>query len=101
MATLYDEVALLTSEALDGTNVADGGDPLPLSYSPAGTDGPLEEHPAIDGIAWSDVCDFTLTEAATFVGFLRSGVVHHTEPLPNPVGPGPVPYVNGIGPSAL
>ena len=100
-ATLYDEVALLTSEGLDGTNVADGGDPLPLTYGAAGAAGPTEESPAIDGIAWSGVNSFDLDEAATYVGLLRGGVVHFTERLPNPVGPGPVPYVHGIGPGAV
>ena len=100
MATLYDEVALLTSEGLDGSNVADGGDPVALTYSPAGDAGPLSDHPAIDGVAWSGVCTFTLVDVASHVGFLRSGVVHRTERLPHVVGPGSVPYVHGIGPSA-
>lgn len=100
MATLYDEVAFLTSDALDGANIAGGGDPLPLTYTAGGVPGPLSEHAAVDGIAWSGVNDFTLSEQATFVGFLRGGVVHLTEPLPHPVGPGPVPYVHGIGPGA-
>lgn len=100
-ADLYDEVAMLTSEGLDGTNVAAGGDPLPLTYTAAGTEGPLGEHPAVDGIAWSTVNSFDLDEAASHVGFLRGGVVHNTKPLPNGgVGPGPVPYVDGIGPMA-
>lgn len=100
MATLYDEVALLTSEALDLAHVAAGGDPLPLTYTPAGDEGPTSECPAIDGIAWSTVNDFTLSGTASHVGFLRGGVVQLTEPLPNLVGPGPIPYVHGIGPSA-
>lgn len=100
MATLYDEVALLTSDALDLANVADGGDPLALTYTAAGVAGPTADHAAIDGIAWSTVNAFTLTGVATHVGLLRSGVVHHTEPLPRPVGPGSVPFVHGVGPSA-
>ena len=101
MATLYDEVALLTGEALDLSAVAAGGDPLPLTYTPAGDEGPTSDCPAVDGVAWSDVCDFTLSEAASWVGFLRGGVVQLTEPLPSAVGPGVVPYVHGIGPGAV
>lgn len=101
MATLYDEVALLTSDALDLAHVAVGGDPVALTYNAAGADGPTSECPGVDGIAWSDVCDFTLTEEASFVGFLRAGVLHNTQALPNPVGPGSVPYVHGIGPGAV
>ena len=101
MATLYDEVALLTSESLDGDNIADGGDPLPLTYGDAGDAGPLADHVAVDGIAWSGINAFTLAEVATHVGFLRGGIVHNTRPLPSGgVGPGSVPYVHGIGPSA-
>jgi len=102
MATLYDEVALLNSESLDGSNVVAGGAAQALSYSAAGVAGPSgRDTPALDGIAWSAVVPFTLTEVATFVGFLRGGVVQLTERLPNPVGPGSVPYVHGIGPLAL
>lgn len=101
MATLYDEVALLSSEGLDGTNVVAGGDPLAITYGTAGAAGPTEETPAVDGIAWSSVAAFELTGVATFVGLLRGGVVHHTERLPHPVGPGSVPYVHGIGPGAV
>lgn len=100
MATLYDEVALLTSDALDGSNVAPGGGAQSLTYTAAGAPGPSSDHAAIDGIAWSGVNAFTLSGVATHVGLLRAGVVHHTERLPRPVGPGSVPYVHGIGPSA-
>jgi hypothetical protein len=100
-ATLYDEVAMLTSEGLDGLNVADGGDPLPLTYGAGGAAGPTDEAPAVDGIAWSGVNVFDLVEAASYVGLLRGGVVHFTEKLQSPVGPGPVSYVHGIGPGAV
>lgn len=102
MATLYDEVAMLSSEDLGGANVVGGGDPLPLTYGVAGVAGPAgDDTPALDGIAWSSPVAFSLTEVATFVGFLRGGVVHHTEKLPIPMGPGSPPYVHGIGPLAL
>lgn len=100
MATLYDEVVMLNSEGLDGTNVVTGGDALPLTYSAAGTEGPTEETPAIDGIAWSGVNAFELDDVATYVGLRRDGVTHRTERLPHPVGPGSVPYIHGIGPMA-
>ena len=102
MATLYEEVAMLTSEELGGANFAGGGDPLPLAYGGGGVAGPSgSDTPALDGINWSGVNPFNLTEVATHVGLLRGGVVQLTERLPNPVGPGSVPYVHGIGPLAL
>lgn len=99
-AGLYDEVCLMTVESLDLADVAGGGDPVALTYGVAGEEGPTAECPAIDGIAWSVVTPFTLSEAAPFMGLLRGGVLHDSRPLPNAVGPGPVPFVHGIGPSA-
>lgn len=100
-AELYDEVVLLTAEDLDLSNVADGGDPQSITYGAAGDEGPTSDTPAVDGIAWSDVVPFTLGEPATFVGLLRSGVLHYTEALSSPVGPGSVPFIHGIGPGAV
>ena len=99
-ASMYTHVALLTSEELGGANVADGGAARTVSYGDAGDEGPTSDHAAIDGIAWSGVVNFTLTEPATHVGLIRGGVVHLTDPLPTAVGPGDVPFVHGIGPSA-
>ena len=101
VAALYDEVALLTSDALDGSNVADGGTAQTVTYTAGGAAGPMSEHAAIDGIAWSGVNAFTLTEAATHVGLLVGSVVYRTEALPSPVGPGVVPFVHGVGPAGL
>jgi hypothetical protein len=101
VAALYVEVALLTSDALTGTNVADGGDPQAVTYTPAGDEGPTSDHAPIDGLAWSGVNDFTLTEVATHLGLLVGGVVVRTVELPTRVGPGPVPFVHGIGPAGL
>jgi len=100
MATMYTHVALLTSDALGGGNVAAGGAAQAVTYGAGGAAGPTSDHAAIDGIAWSGVVTFTLTVAATHVGLIRGGVVHHTDPLPTSVGPGSVPFVHGIGPSA-
>jgi len=100
MASMYTHVALLTSDALGGANIAAGGAAQAVTYGAGGAAGPTTDHAAIDGIAWSGVVDFTLTATATHVGLLRSGVVHHTEALPTSVGPGSVPFVHGIGPSA-
>ena len=100
MASMYTHVALLTSEALDGLNVAAGGAAQAVTYGAGGVAGPTTDHAAIDGIAWSGVVNFTLTGVAFYVGLMRSGVVHHTEALEFPVGPGVVPFVHGIGPSA-
>jgi hypothetical protein len=99
--TLYDEIVMLGVESLDLADVVDGGDPLPLTYGAGGAAGPTDEAPAVDGIAWSGVNVFDLDEAASYVGLLRGGVVHFTEKLPSPVGPGPVSYVHGIGPGAV
>ena len=100
MAAMYTHVALLTSDALGGGNVAAGGAAQAVTYGAGGVAGPTTDHAAVDGIAWSGVVTFTLTVPATHVGLMRSGVVHHTEALEYPVGPGVVPFVHGIGPSA-
>ena len=100
IAAIYDEVALLTSEGLDGSNVAAGGDPQAVTYFAGGAEGATSDHAAIDGIAWSGVNDFTLSEQATHVGLLVGGVVFRTEALPYRVGPGPVPFVHRVGPAA-
>lgn len=99
-AELYTHVALLTSEDLDGSNVASGGTAQAITYGDAGVAGPSSEQPAVDGIAWSGVNSFTLAEVATHAGFIRGGVVHYTEPVGR-LGPGVVPFVHGIGPSAV
>ena len=100
MAAMYTHIALLTSDALGGANVAAGGAAQAVTYGAGGAAGPTTDHAAIDGIAWSGVVTFTLTEPATHVGLMRGGAVHHTDPLPTSVGPGTVPFVHGIGPSA-
>jgi len=101
VAALYDEVVLLKSDVLTlGSNVAAGGAAQAVTYHAAGTDGPTSDHAAIDGIAWSGVNTFNLTEQATHVGLIVSAVVRRTEALPSPVGPGPVPIVHRVGPAA-
>ena len=100
MAAMYTHVALLTSDALGGGNIAAGGAAQAVTYGAGGAAGPTTDHAAIDGIAWSGVVNFTLTVPATHVGLMRGGAVHHTEALPTSVGPGVVPFVHGIGPSA-
>jgi hypothetical protein len=100
MAAMYTHVALLTSDALGGGNVAAGGAAQAVTYGAGGAAGPTTDHAAVDGIAWSGVVNFTLTVVATHVGLIRGGVVHHTDPLDHAVGPGVVPFVHGIGPSA-
>ena len=100
VAAIYDEVALLTSEGIDGSNVAGGGDPQAVTYFAGGVEGPTSDHAAIDGIAWSGVNDFDLSEEATHVGLLVGGVMFRTQPLRHKVGPGPVPFVHRVGPAA-
>lgn len=101
-AARFTHVALLTSDLLDGSNVADGGAAQAVTWSPAGDAGPLPETPALDGIAWSSVLSFDLNETATHFGLVRSGVVHFTDRLPHPMGPGTdLPYVQGVGPGAV
>ena len=101
VAALYDEVVLLTSDALTmGSNVAAGGAAQAVTYHAAGTEGPTSDHAAVDGIAWSGVNTFNLTEQATRVGLIVSAVVRRTEALPYPVGPGLVPFVHRVGPAA-
>ena len=101
VAALYDEVVLLKSDVLTlGSNVAAGGAAQTVTYHAAGTEGPTSDHPAIDGIAWSGVNTFNLTEQATHVGLIVAAVVRRTEALPYPVGPGPLPFVHRVGPAA-
>jgi len=100
MASMYTHVALLASDALGGANVAAGGAARAVTYGSGGAAGPTSDTPAVDGIAWSGVVNFTLTEVATHVGLIRGGVIHNTDALEHGVGPGVVPFVHGVGPSA-
>ena len=102
VAGLYDTVALLTSEALGGANVASGGTAQTVTYHAGGAEGPVaSDHPAIDGLAWSGVNSFTLAEVATHVGLVVGSTVVRTVELPVPLGPGVVPFVHGVGPAGL
>lgn len=101
VAALYEGVALLTSEELDGTNIAAGGEPQAVAYTPGGDAGPTSDEPGIDGLAWSGVNPFDLDELATHVGLLVGGVVVRSVELPHALGPGPVPFVHGVGPAGL
>jgi len=100
VAAIYSKVALLTSDALGGSNVAAGGAAQTVTYTAGGAAGPTSDHAPIDGIAWSGVNTFTLAEPATHVGLLVGSVVYRTQALPSPVGPGSVPFVHCVGPAA-
>jgi hypothetical protein len=100
IAALYDEVGLYVSDDLDSPVLADGGDPVAVSFEPGGDAGPTDDQGAVDGIAWADLNTFTLTEAATHFGLLAGGVLRRLEELPVPVGPGSVPFTFGVGPAA-
>lgn len=101
VAAIYDQVVLLTSEGMDLTNVATGGDPRAVTYGAGGADGPTSDQPGIDGLCWSGVNPFELDEPATHLGLLQGGVVFRTVALDSPVGPGSVPFVHGVGPAGL
>lgn len=104
VAAIYDEVVLLTSEGMDLTNVATGGDPQAVTYGAGGVAGPTSDEPGIDGICWSGVNSFDLGEPATHFGLLVGGVVYRTFRIADhssdagTVGPGVVPFVHGVGP---
>lgn len=101
IAGLYDEVALFTADpGLDGSNLADGGDPVAITFGAGGDAGPTSDHAAVDGIAWSDVVTFTLTEAATYFGLYSSSSFRRGVKLAHAVGPGEVPFTCGVGPAA-
>jgi hypothetical protein len=101
-AALYDEVELYTADpGLTGANVATGGEAAAITFGAGGADGPTSDHAAVDGIAWSSVVSFTLTDTATHFGLLDGGVFRRGHPLPSPLGPGSVPFVCGLGPAAL
>lgn len=104
-APLYDGVALFTADpGIDGSNVAAGGEEQPVTFSAAGTEGPTDEHAAIDGGCWSSVVDFDLDDGvvATHFGLYSGGVFRRGQELPGgvSVGPGPVPFSFLLGPAA-
>jgi hypothetical protein len=96
IAALYDGVALCLDA--DGTTVADGGTMQAVTFLPAGD--PRSDVAGVDGIAWSDDVDFTLTEAASYFGLYSGVTLARVHPLPHSVGPGDVPFACGVGPAA-
>lgn len=99
-AELYDEVVMLKVDSLDLADIASGGEAQAITYGAGGAAGPTSETPAATGVAWSDLLTFDLTEVAHFAGFLRDDVIHYTEALESPKGPGEFGFIHGIGPGA-
>jgi hypothetical protein len=101
IASLYDGVALFTADpGVDGSNLAGGGDVQAVTFSAGGAAGATADYAAVDGIAWSGLVSFTLTEKATHLGLYSGATFMRGEPLPAPLGPGDVLFAFGVGPAA-